>query len=483
MENEFNLQQAFAIDVAVNSNKHLFITGPAGAGKSYTLHLIKDALDSAGKNYMVGAPSGIAAINCGGRTLHSLFQLPFQNYSPEDAALRHPKIYQIFKYTPERITILKALDVLIIDEISMVSCATLDTISTLLKVFREVGEPFGGVRVVLMGDLNQLPPIIKEWNLLKSYYKTPYFFSAKVIRKLIKSKNLFQIELEKIYRQSDKNFIDLLNRCRIGKPTKKDIKKLNKKVNPEFNFDENYTVLCTHNKQAEGINEEIYNKNTNPEFVYKAKVEGRFPKKYGVYDGPVPYELKLKVGLPVIFCANSVPSGDYYNSELGVVSYLDENKVVIKTGNFLKERFIPLKRHDWEAKDFTLVDNVDENGVRQHGKSIQAKTVGRFTQFAIKQSSSISIHKSQGLSLSHVATDISKSFAAGQSYVSLSRCESYDTLVLLKKVKKENIFADPIIEKFSAFKLKKKFMRKYFKKKFGVDWKTKLIEQNGGINK
>lgn len=465
-----NLEQEFAIDVAANTGNHLFITGPAGSGKSYTLGLITAELRKKRKRFIIGAPSGIAAINVGGRTLHSIFQLPFQYFSPNDSSLRVPKIYNVFKYDQMKLGVLKNLDVLIIDEISMVAAPLLDTIDTILRTFRKIDKPFGGVQLICLGDLQQLPPVVKEWNLLKSFYKTPYFFSSKIIKKLIKKDKFFQISLTKIYRQSDLEFIELLNRCRLGKPTKKDVKKLNKKYDPSFLIGPEFTTLTTHNAQAEKINESIYRMNSNPEFTYVGKITNKFPMRRGKPDAQVPMELKLKVGLPVIFCANSQPAGEYTNSQIGVVSRLEENLILVDVGG----RQVKVDLHTWEAKDFKLEENRDANGIRTRGTSIVSVVKGSFEQYPIKQSSAISVHKSQGLTLSHVATDLSKSFAAGQSYVSLSRCESYENLVLLSKIKKANIFADPIIEKFQTYSVTKKYMKKYFKKKLGPSWKSIL---------
>lgn len=466
MLTEFNLEQAFANDVVTSTTNHIYLTGPPGSGKSYTLRKIITSCRKIGKKTIVVAPTGVAAMNLqmGATTIHSTFGLPLSPYLIGDPAFNSRNIRNTIKLYDDRLAVLKSVDVIILDECSMIRADIMDCIDQIMRVVKGNSEPFGSVQVILSGDSCQLSPVAthEDWEILKKNYKTVHFFSSRVIKKLIKSDNLYTIELSKIYRQEgDSRLIELLTNCRFGKPTKSDIKLLNSKLDPFLN-DDSYVKVVSHNHTVDKINKQAFLKNPNPSKIYKGRVDGKFPYKFGKPKSTVKLDLELKVGCPIMVMSNSRngAKSNYVNGEFGIVKELRENEVVIESNGVEKI----IEQTIWENCKY-VVQKGDE------GETIVSDVLGSFHQIPLRLSAAISGFKSQGATIPKLAVDCSKTFAPGEAYVMLSRAVSLDGLVLLRKVKKKNIFSDPVIEKFSAYKVKKKHIKKYFQDKTGKSWK------------
>ena len=405
----------------VNStNRHIFLTGKAGTGKTTFLrNIVKHTY----KNTVVSAPTGIAAINAGGVTLHSLLQLPFGTFIPENRTF--PEYSQQIN-TPRTLTtgmrfnankrkLIQELELLIIDEVSMLRADLLDCIDqTLRHVRRRRTEPFGGLQVLFIGDLLQLPPVVKdqEWGILKEYYQTPYFFEARVM----KESQPIRVELSKIYRQSDEKFITILNRLRHNEQNEYDYEDLNQYFEEGVEEMERpgYIHLTTHNKKADHINQTRLSQLSGDERSFVAEIEGEFPETMF----PTPYSLKLKVGAQVMFIKND-PSGEgrFFNGKIGEVSSLnDPPKVMFEDGTEIE-----VASYKWENKRYTLNKKTNE---------IEDKYLGAFDQYPLKLAWSVTIHKSQGLTFEKAILDLSGAFAPGQLYVALSRLTSLDSLIL-----------------------------------------------------
>jgi len=407
-----------------NTNRNIFLTGKAGTGKTTFL---RNIVRHTHKNTIVAAPTGIAAINAGGVTLHSLFQLPFGAFIPSnhlpDAGhigiqLNTPdSLVKGFQMHATKRKLLQEMELLIIDEVSMLRADLLDAIDlTLRTVRRNRYESFGGVQVLFIGDLFQLPPVVKqeEWEYLKPYYRDIYFFAAKALEK----QQPLYIELDKIYRQKDDVFISLLNHFREGNVAPGDIEELNKRYDPDFQnkSKEGYIHLTTHNRKADAINKEALNELPGKVFSYDAKVEGDFNE----YLYPVESRLELREGAQVMFIKNDY-SGEqkYFNGKIGTVSALSPEEIVVCFGD--DEPDARVERYIWENKKFAL--SIDTN-------EIQESVVGTFSHYPLKLAWAITVHKSQGLTFEKAIIDVSSAFAPGQIYVALSRLVSLEGLVL-----------------------------------------------------
>jgi energy-coupling factor transporter ATP-binding protein EcfA2 len=432
-----------AANLVLNTHHNVFLTGKAGTGKTTFLHHIREQTS---KKIAVVAPTGIAAINAKGATIHSLFQVPPQSvFTPDDQRLKRKSssdktsIYNTFKYSRNKKTLLEELDLLIIDEVSMVRCDLLDVIDKILKAFGggSSSSPFGGKQVLLIGDPFQLPPIAKEdeWDILGRYYDSPYFFSANSF----KSRGTEFVELKKIYRQKgDQTFINLLNRSRVGKATLDDISLLNAKVSPNFEFkNEGYVYLATHKILVQDTNQRELDSLPSRLITYQGTVTGKF--KEG--DMPTLKELKLKKGAQVMFVKNdSSREKRYYNGMIATVDELEENKIFVRLPNQDK---ILVEKTTWERIKYQW----DEKE-----KKVKEIRDGSFTQFPIKLAWAITIHKSQGLTFEKVYASIDGSFTHGQAYVALSRCTSLKGLKLESSIDKRVFIVDEeVLEFYNEF--------------------------------
>lgn len=414
-----------ALKYVNTTNRHVFLTGKAGTGKTT---LLKQIIDNTYKNAVVAAPTGIAAINAGGVTLHSLLQLPFGTFVPENIPLSESSelvntpqtIFRGRKMNKTKRKLLQELELLIIDEVSMLRADLLDCIDLILRSIRKRrNEPFGGVQILFIGDLLQLPPVVKESEkaLLNRFYPSAYFFEALAL----KNAPLIKVELQKIYRQSDDQFIGVLNRLRHNEQQPDDYKMLNQYYQPDFEQSaaDGYIHLTTHNRKADQINKERLEELDAPLKTFSAHIGGNFPEN--MY--PTEVDLKLKEGAQVMFIKND-PSGQglFFNGKIGEVVNLDNNEVTVRTDDGLE---IEVERYTWENKRYTLNKTTNE---------IDEKHLGSFEQLPIKLAWAVTIHKSQGLTFEKAILDLSQTFASGQLYVALSRLTSLDGLILSSKL-------------------------------------------------
>lgn len=403
-----------------------FLTGKAGTGKTTFLRTLKE---QSNKCSIIVAPTGVAAINAGGVTIHSFFQLPFSPFIP------NTNIKNKFDYSKEKRKIIRTLDLLIIDEISMVRADILDAIDSVLRRFREPQKPFGGVQLLMIGDLQQLTPVVtpEEEELLHNYYETPYFFSSKALRNI----NYVTIELTHVYRQQNKTFITLLNNIREGKVSEDDLQLLNKRYNPNFRPKEgsDYIRLTTHNRMAESYNEEQLRNLSATAFTFTAKTEGNFPD----YNFPTDFNLTLKVGAQVMFIRNDA-NGRYYNGRIGHVTYVNNEKIQVRCPG--EEDVFEVEAETWENTKYTINEKT---------KQIEAEIQGTFKQYPLRLAWAITIHKSQGLTFEHAIIDAQASFASGQVYVALSRCKTLDGLVLASPISNSAIINDSRVSDYISY--------------------------------
>lgn len=424
---EQNTQLRTAWDFVENTGRSIFLTGKAGTGKTTFL---KTVVERSRKRSVVVAPTGVAAINAGGVTIHSFFQLPFSPFLP------NTHIKSKFDFSRDKRRIIASIDLLIIDEISMVRSDLLDAIDAVLRRFRNRYLPFGGVQLLMIGDLQQLTPVVtpEDEALLNSYYDTPYFFGSKALAQT----EYVTIQLDKVYRQQDDTFISLLNHIRIGKPTKEDIDLLNSRSRPGFvpRPDQDYIRLTTHNRFADQYNETELERLTTPKHLYTATIEGTFPE----YSYPTNDTLELKVGTQVMFVKND-PSGDhlYYNGRIGHVTYLDDRTIRVRCPGDFSD--IEVERLTWENAQYTLNPETNE---------IETKIQGTFSQYPLRLAWAITIHKSQGLTFDHAIIDANRSFAPGQVYVALSRCRTLEGMVLSSPIAPYAIICDGRVDEYIA---------------------------------
>ena len=425
-----NKELDLAWDFVNTTDRNIFLTGKAGTGKTTFLHKLK--LKSL-KRIVVVAPTGVAAINAKGVTIHSFFQLPFGPIIPEDSSNSTSSFNR--KFSKTKINIIKSLDLLIIDEISMVRADLLDGIDKTLKRFRDKTKPFGGVQVLMIGDLQQLSPVVKEqdWQILNPYYKNVFFFSSQVYKEC----SPITIELKHIYRQDNPRFINILNEIRTNTLSPSSADELNKRFQPNFTpkQDEGYISLTTHNNRAEKTNNtELEKLKTEPK-VYKAKVEGKFPE----FSYPNKEELILKIGAQVMFVKNdSSPEKRYFNGKIGKIILLDKDEVIVKCPD--DEFNIAVSPEEWQNINYT---------VDKETKTISENKIGAYTQIPLRLAWSITIHKSQGLTFEKAIIDAEAAFAHGQTYVALSRCKSLEGLVLKSKISSNHIISDSNVLSFT----------------------------------
>lgn len=436
---ETNTEFNNAIDFVKHTNRIVYLTGKAGTGKTTFL---KYLCETTTKNTVILAPTGVAAINAGGQTIHSFFQINPSVYVPNDKRLRtnidsgdidKSTIYDHFKYTTEKHKILDELELLIIDEISMVRCDLLDVVDRLLRVFRHnEGEPFGGVQVILIGDTFQLPPIAdhEQWNLLQPHYKSQFFFSSKVVEQ---NKPVY-IELKKIYRQNEQEFIDLLNRIRVNQVSAKELILLNSKFNPTFtpNKHSNFITLATHNKLVDSTNLSKLAELQTELKIFEATVEGVFPENIM----PTDFFLQLKEGAQIMFIKND-QAKRYYNGKIAKICKIENDKITIEIS---EDNKIIVEKQVWNNIKYTW---------NEKKKKIEEEIIGTFIQFPLKLAWAITVHKSQGLTFENVIADLGEAFTPGHVYVALSRCTSFNGLVLKSRIEERAIITHPKVLEFA----------------------------------
>jgi hypothetical protein len=431
---------SLAAEMVNYSAQNIFITGKAGTGKTTFLKYIKE---NCAKQIVITAPTGVAAINAGGTTLHSFFQLPLSPFIPiagyaqgggnTEINTSHNLLSRL-RYNDEKRKVLQALELLIIDEISMVRCDIPDAIDTILRHFRNSNKPFGGVQVIFIGDMYQLPPVVQgdEWNILSRFYKSQYFFSSHVI-----SQNMPAfISFEKIYRQSDEKFINLLNNIRTNSMDEDSFELLEKYYQPGFkpSPEDEYIILTSHNYKADQINASELAALGTMQFTFKATISGEFADKAF----PADEEFHVKEGAVVMFIKNDQEKKRrYYNGKTGKVVKIDQENIHVQCIN--EDEIIIVNKETWENIRYTFDKSSHQ---------LTEEVIGTFSQFPLRLSWAITIHKSQGLTFEKAVIDAGESFAPGQVYVALSRCTNLDGLILRSKIKGNSLETDPRIAAF-----------------------------------
>ncbi len=422
---QIELARAFLHSTGAN----IFLTGKAGTGKTTFLRSVVQSID---KRVVVAAPTGVAAINARGVTLHSLFQLPFGPNIPD---VTPSSDFAYRKIGRKKLALIRSIELLVIDEISMVRCDLLDAVDQTLRRIRRNSLPFGGVQLLMIGDIEQLSPICRddEWQLLSEHYDSPYFFSSKVLQQC----NYITIELKEIFRQRDTQFTQLLNAVRENRITPEVVDMLNSRYIPSFSpsDQEGYITLTTHNNTANNINQAALEKLTTPTHTFEASTTG----DYAEWAYPNDSSLELKVGAQVIFIKNDIsPEKLYYNGLIGRIENIDGEQIRVTPNN--GGEAITLSQVVWENIEYKLNDQTGE---------IEESVKGTFSQIPLKCAWAITIHKSQGLSFDKAIIDAGNSFAHGQVYVALSRCRTFEGLVLRSPLRGGSIIRDNTIEGFS----------------------------------
>ena len=444
--NSFSAEANYVLEFVNQTNRSIFLTGKAGTGKTT---LLKKIVETTHKNTVIVAPTGIAALNAGGVTIHSFFHLPFATFVPDtksppfltDSLKVENKISikRHMRLNSTRRQLFTSLELLIIDEVSMLRADVLDAMDFMLRTIRRNHKPFGGVQVLFIGDLLQLPPVVRndEWSILKRYYDGVFFFHSEVLREFPP----IYVELDKIYRQSDDRFIHILNNLRNNTITQADVDVLNQYIQPNFSSQDNpgYITLSTHNAKADTINREALAAIKGKEYVYKPEIVGDFPDK--IY--PIEAELKLKVGAQVIFIKNDLSfEKRFFNGKMGVISSLSAHEIFV---SFPEENVtIEVERYEWQNNKYSVDPNT---------KEIKEEVLGTFTHFPLRLAWAITVHKSQGLTFDKAILDVSKVFLPGQAYVALSRLRSLDGLVLLAPIQMNGLQNDFDVMQYANSKL------------------------------
>lgn len=423
---EKNERFDLAFGFVTETSENIFLTGKAGTGKTTFLKYLKE---HCAKNIVVAAPTGVAAINAGGVTLHSLFQLPFIPFLP--TRQNKEALLAKMKFNKQRQQLLRKMELLVIDEISMVRADVMDAIDAILRsVRRNHSTPFGGVQLLCIGDLYQLPPVAQhhEWQILQEYYPSPFFFDSQVIREQMP----LLIELDKIYRQKQDAFVRLLNKVRNNNMDEDDYVDLHVRYSPGFrpSVDEKFITLTSHNNQADSINRRELDKLFGSAFTYTADIAEDFP----LHMYPAEANLILKEGAQVMFLKNDNVQKKYFNGKIGTVKNLESDNIIVEVDGF----DINVPKETWENTRYSL-NKAD-------GK-LEQETLGTFTQFPLRLAWAITIHKSQGLTFEKVMIDAGAAFSSGQVYVALSRCTSLDGIVLLSKIPAAAIYSNEHVVK------------------------------------
>lgn len=451
------------------TSRHIFLTGKAGTGKTTFL---RNLIQLTHKKAVIVAPTGIAAINAAGVTIHSLFQLPFGTYLPKQPAVGDSHFNQQYN-TPRSIVkhlqmnsikrrIFMDLELLIIDEVSMLRADLLDAIDMVLRYVRKNNANFGGVQVLFIGDLHQLPPVVKsnEWQLLGEFYQSAYFFDALALQQ----NPPVYIELEKVYRQSDDVFISLLNNLRNNTVSEQDVALLKKYYREDFKpaADQKYITLTTHNQRADTLNRQSLDALKAASHFYKSEVENEFSES--AY--PAEHSLELKLGAQVMFIKNDpTPEKRYFNGKIATVISLSATEIEVETEG-TKERIV-LEKYTWKNIRYTT-DKVTHE--------IKEEVIGKFIQYPIKLAWAITVHKSQGLTFDKAIIDIGNAFAPGQIYVALSRLRSLDGLILTSQISGSGIRQDPNVSLFSKNKVASEILNQQIKLESDAFLKSYLIK-------
>lgn len=429
-----------ALQFVNQTGRHVFLTGKAGTGKTTFLRYVRD---NCFKKMAIVAPTGVAAINAGGTTLHSFFQLPFGPYLPthrstpaDSAVTNEHALFRNLRFNNRKRELLQELELLVIDEVSMMRADTLDAIDTILRHFRkQLLVPFGGVQVLYIGDLFQLPPVVnnEEWTILQSVYKSPFFFDAQVIQQAPP----VYVELKKIYRQNEAEFIQILNNVRNNQTSASDLERLHQNYKPGYEppKDENYITLTTHNAHADRINNQELEKLAGKPSLFEGELTGEFNDR----SLPAEKTLRLKAGAQIMFTKND--KGEirrYYNGKIGNVSRITGGKIYVRFSN--DEDELLLEKETWKNIRYKYDKGKDR---------IEEEEMGTFTQFPVRLAWAITIHKSQGLTFTKAIIDAGASFAPGQVYVALSRLTALDGLVLYSKIHPHCIQTDQRVLDFA----------------------------------
>ncbi|HRI59210.1 MAG TPA: AAA family ATPase, partial [Saprospiraceae bacterium] len=428
MSFQSNPQLELAFDYVRNTHKNIFLTGKAGTGKTTFLHKIKQ---ESPKRMVVVAPTGVAAINAGGMTIHSFFQLPFGPFLPGNAQ----EAARQRRFSGEKIRLIQSLDLVVIDEISMVRADVLDAIDDVLRRYRDFYKPFGGVQLLMIGDLHQLPPVVKdeEWNLLRDHYQTAYFFGSHALR----NTDPVSIELKHIFRQSDTTFIDLLNKVRDNKIDDSVLATLNSRYVANFQptVEEPYITLTAHNASAQEINAEKLTGIAQPLQTFKATIQGDFP----AYAYPADEVLECKKDAQVMFVKNDMAREKrYYNGKIGKITGFRDGTIYVRCpGDDDEIEVIPA---EWTNVKYSLNEQT---------KEVSEEVVGTFTQYPLKLAWAITIHKSQGLTFERAIIDAQAAFAHGQVYVALSRCKSFEGIVLRSRIAYSSVKTDLLVKDYT----------------------------------
>lgn len=431
-----------ALALAQATDKNLYITGKAGSGKTFFLKYLKSVCS---KDMAILAPTGVAAINAGGQTIHSFFGLAPSLYVPNDKRfsdfikaddVEKASVLDHYTFSGEKAKIMKALDMIIIDEVSMVRADLMDAVDMILRMYRRNNLPFGGVQMIFIGDAFQIPPVVesKDSSLLHRFYESEHFFDSRVLR----ANPPLYLEFKKIYRQKDRTFIDLLNRVRVNDMRKEDYQLLNSRFKPGFLPDENdsYIMLATTNRRVSEYNNYRLSELPGEERVYVASSDGDFSYR----DSPADVELCLKQGAQVMFVKNNKDKG-YFNGKLGKVVDMEDSFISVEVDTEEGDkRVISVAREVWKSVKYTWNDVEG---------CVEEETIGSFEQFPLRLAWAVTVHKSQGLTFEKVIADIGDSFASGQAYVALSRCTSFEGLVLLSPVTPMSIRTDPKVLEFA----------------------------------